>query len=36
VGRPTEEDKARVAGEDVPDAVKADFKTTVDDTEWWG
>jgi len=36
VGKPTEKDLAAVADEKLPDAVKGDFKTTVDDTEWWG
>ncbi len=36
VGKPTEDDKAAVADEEVPERIEADFKTTVDDTEWWG
>lgn len=36
VGKPSPEDLAKVAGEEVPDRVEADFKTTVDDTEWHG
>ncbi len=36
VGKPTEADLAAVAHEEVPERVKADFKTTVDDTEWRG
>ncbi len=36
VGKPTAEDLAAVAGEELPDRVEADFKTTVDDTEWRG
>ncbi len=36
VGRPEPEDLAAVAGEDLPAVVTADFKTTVDDTEWRG
>lgn len=36
VGRPTEKDLAAVAGEELPESIQADFKTTVDDTEWRG
>ncbi len=36
VGRPTAEDLAAVAEEELPEAVTADFRTTVDDTEWRG
>lgn len=36
VGHPREADLAKVADEEVPDRIEADFKTTVDDTEWWG
>jgi RnfABCDGE-type electron transport complex B subunit len=36
VGRPTAEDLAAVADEELPEAVTADFKTTVDDTDWRG
>ncbi len=36
VGRPTEEDLAAVADEELPERIQADFKTTVDDTEWRG
>ncbi len=36
VGKPTEKDLAAVAGEELPGRVQADFKTTVDDTEWRG
>jgi ferredoxin len=36
VGIPTEEDRAKVEEEDVPKLVEADFKTTVDQTEWQG
>ncbi len=36
VGKPTPGDIAATAGEELPDRVKVDFKTTVDDTEWWG
>jgi len=36
VGKPTAEDIAAVADEELPEVVQADFKTTVDDTEWRG
>jgi len=36
VGKPTEEDLARVAEEEMPAVATADFKTTVDETEWHG
>jgi hypothetical protein len=36
VGKPSERDLAAVAGEDAPDRIMADFKTSVDDTEWRG
>jgi len=36
VGTPSEKDLAAVADEELPDVVQADFKTTVDDTEWRG
>ena len=36
VGMPTAEDIAAVADEELPDRVEADFKTTVDETEWRG
>jgi len=36
VGRPTREELAAVADEELPDEIQADFKTTVDDTEWRG
>ncbi len=36
VGKPTEEELAAVAEEELPGVVQADFKTTVDDTEWRG
>ena len=36
VGKPTPEDLAAVADEELPGRVEADFKTTVDDTEWRG
>ncbi|UCH36758.1 MAG: RnfABCDGE type electron transport complex subunit B [Armatimonadota bacterium] len=36
VGKPTEKDLAAVADKELPEEIQADFKTTVDDTEWWG
>ncbi|MFP4354355.1 MAG: RnfABCDGE type electron transport complex subunit B [Phycisphaerae bacterium] len=36
VGKPSEKDKQATDGEQVPQVVQADFKTTVDDTEWHG
>ena len=36
VGKPTARDLAAVADEELPESVQADFKTTVDDTEWRG
>ena len=36
VGTPTEKDLAETAGEDLPESIEADFKTSVDDTEWRG
>ena len=36
VGKPTPKDKADTADEKAPRLVTADFKTTVDDTEWQG
>ena len=36
VGKPSPEDLAAVEHEELPEAVTADFKTTVDDTEWRG
>jgi len=36
VGKPTPEDIAATVDEDLPERVQVDFKTTVDDTEWWG
>ena len=36
VGLPSEGDLSAVASEDAPTIVRADFKTTVDDTEWHG
>jgi len=36
VGKPTPKDLAAVADEELPEQISADFKTTVDDTEWRG
>lgn len=36
VGKPSEKDLAAVADEHLPDRVEADFKTTVDDTDYRG
>jgi len=36
VGKPSPADLAAVASESLPDRVTADFKTTVDETEWRG
>jgi len=36
IGKPTPEELAKIAHEEMPDRVEADFKTTVDDTEWRG
>jgi len=36
VGEPTERDLAETADEDLPESIEADFKTSVDDTEWRG
>lgn len=36
VGKPSPEDLAAVAGQDLPERIEADFNTTVDQTEWRG
>lgn len=36
IGKPTPEELAAVAHEEMPERVEADFKTTIDDTEWRG
>ena len=36
IGKPSSDDIAGSAGEAMPAIVEADFKTTVDDTEWRG
>ncbi len=36
IGKPTREEKNAVTDEEIPDRIEADFKTTVDKTEWWG
>ena len=35
-GKPSDDDLAKLVGEELPDVIKPDFKTTVDDTEWRG
>ena len=36
VGIPSDEAILAVAGEEPPDVIEPDFKTSVDDTEWRG
>ncbi len=36
VGKPREQDLAKVADKEVPSLIEADFKTTVDNTDWQG
>jgi hypothetical protein len=36
MGKPTAEDLAALKDVEAPDRVEADFKTTVDKTDWWG
>jgi hypothetical protein len=36
VGRPSEDDLSKVEGDELPERIEADFKTTVDETSWWG
>ncbi len=36
VGKPSPKDLAKTEDEELPEVVTADFKTTVDDTEWRG
>ena len=36
VGKPSPKDLDAVAGEEVPQVIQADFKSTVDETEWHG
>jgi electron transport complex protein RnfB len=36
IGEPTEKDVAALANVEAPARVEADFKTTVDKTDWWG
>ncbi len=36
VGEPTEKDVAALASVEAPARVEANFKTTVDKTDWWG
>lgn len=36
IGKPSKKDKEAVAHEEIPETVEADFKTTVDKTDWRG
>ncbi len=36
VGMPSKTDLEETKDLDLPDVVEPDFKTTIDDTEWWG
>ncbi len=36
VGKPSPSDMAKVADQEMPERIEADFQTTVDKTEWWG
>jgi len=36
VGKPTQKEIEATEHVDLPDVVEPDFKTTIDDTEWWG
>jgi hypothetical protein len=36
IGKPTAEELAAIAHEEMPDRVEVDFETTVDSTEWRG
>ncbi len=36
VGRPTAKHLEETRDMEVPELIEADFKTTVDETEWWG
>ena len=36
MGKPSHRDLEAVADHMLPRVIEADFKTTVDDTEWWG
>ena len=36
VGRPSEDDLVKVGEEELAERIEADFKTTVDETTWWG
>ena len=36
VGRPTAEDIEAAKDQEMPKEARADFKTTIDETEWWG
>jgi Na+-translocating ferredoxin:NAD+ oxidoreductase subunit B len=36
VGKPSPSDLAKVADQQLPKRIEADFQTTVDRTDWWG
>jgi hypothetical protein len=36
VGKPGQKDLEKTRDEELPEVISADFKTTVDDTEWRG
>jgi hypothetical protein len=36
VGKPGPKDQEKIRDEELPEVIAADFKTTVDDTEWRG
>jgi Na+-translocating ferredoxin:NAD+ oxidoreductase subunit B len=36
VGKPSPSDLAKVADQELPKRIEADFQTTVDRTDWWG
>ncbi len=36
VGKPTAQDLAETADEELPERIEPEFKTTVDQAEWWG
>lgn len=36
VGEPTEDERTAVSDKELPEVVAPDFRTTVDDQEWWG
>ena len=36
VGKPSAEDLAATADEELPSRIEPEFETTVDHAEWWG